>query len=1171
MSKIVAILTARWFLSGVATAVLGTLLWFFGPFLSMLAPLWPRVAGVLLLAALWVGLNLAIDWQRRRRDAALAQGVAGSHAAGTVMDQAAAAEVAALADRLKEALTVLRRARGRGAYLYEQPWYVIIGPPGSGKTTALLNAGLTFPLNDTAIAGVGGTRLCDWWLSDQAVLIDTAGRYTTQDSANGTDTAGWDAFLDLLRRTRKRQALNGVMVAFSLADLAGMTASERTAHAQAIRRRIRDMTERLGLRLPVYMLLTKADLLAGFSEFYDDLDEERRAQVWGMTFDPAAANPIGALDTEFALLCQRLDDRLIDLLQRERSPEKRVQIAAFPSQFASMQAPLSSFLTEAFGASLLDPAPFLRGVYFTSGTQEGTPFDRLTGALARSYGIDQARAPALRPVKGRSYFLRHLLGSVMFGEAMLASMAPARRRRLMALRAGGYGAVTVAFVLILAGLMASRARNADAIERSNAALRAYEHIACGLPLDPVRDSDVMSILPLLDAARALPFGTDDRTGGDDGLSMGLSQTGKLAAAAQATYRHALDYALLPRMILQLEAEMRGGFDRPEFLYQVTRVYLMLGGQGPIDPALVRAWMKLDWERLYPGPARAQQRAELQQHLDALLNAPLPQVALDGTLVDAARTTFAHVSPAERIYSRIRDSAPATLAPWVPAQEMGAAGVPLFSRASGKALNEGIPGFYTLKGFRTVMLPALAHVTHDVTDESWVLGPQMAVDPASPEIAGLEGAVLALYSKDYEAHWDAMLADLNLKPATNAAQAAQNLYVLSSPQSPMLRLLNSAVTQMQLSAPPAPTAGPAQAALQAGAAAVNANAAEASLKGLIAQTGAGADNQAAVPGSEVGAYYAPLITYVGAGSGSPLSMTLNLITNLHQQMAALMAPTGGAGMSLQGGDAASLLAGEASTAPLPVSRWLGSLTRNVNDLRGGSAAKAAGSAFNGAGGPAQLCQQAVAGRYPFIASSNTDIPMGDFARLFAPNGLLDSFFSQQVQPFVDMSQPVWRVQAVNGVAPPIGQGALVAFQRAQTIKQAFFASGLQPAVQFTLTPLSLGADATQAVLQLGGVNVTYAQGPQVATTVSWPGNDGMQTARLTITLAAGGPPLQLSASGPWAMFHLFSQGRIAQAGGADRYTLTFDIGGHTVSYTLGATSVLNPFVPGLMSSFRCPTL
>ena len=80
------------------------------------------------------------------------------------------------------------------------PWYMFIGPPGAGKTTALVNSGLKFPLADTAVGrsavrGVGGTRNCDWWFTDEAVLIDTAGRYTTQDSQAAVDSAAWLGFL----------------------------------------------------------------------------------------------------------------------------------------------------------------------------------------------------------------------------------------------------------------------------------------------------------------------------------------------------------------------------------------------------------------------------------------------------------------------------------------------------------------------------------------------------------------------------------------------------------------------------------------------------------------------------------------------------------------------------------------------------------------------------------------------------------------------------------------------------------------------------------------------------------------------------------------------------------------------------------------------------------------
>jgi type VI secretion system protein ImpL len=246
--------------------------------------------------------------------------------------------------------------------------------------------------------------------------------------------------------------------------------------------------------------------------------------------------------------------------------------------------------------------------------------------------------------------------------------------------------------------------------------------------------------------------------------------------------------------------------------------------------------------------------------------------------------------------------------------------------------------------------------------------------------------------------------------------------------------------------------------------------------------------------------------------------------------------------------------------------------NANSLRGGSAAQAAAAAFNGAGGPAQLCQQAVAGRYPFEPSSSQDIPLGDFAHLFAPGGLIDTFFSTQVRQFVDMSRANWQIQPVNGVAPPISQGALAEFQRAETIRQLFFASGgAQPAVQFSITPVSLDAGAAQVAIELGGLTVSYAHGPPVPTQISWPGADGMQTARLIITPTGGGSPVEVDASGPWALFRLFAQGSLTQGASSDQYTLTFTQGGHDASFSIEAGSVFNPFTPGMLTDFQCPNL
>src|SRR3984893_9632460 len=336
----------------VGFALLAGLVWQLGPLVPFLQSQWNRIYVVVGLFALCGAVTLVLAIRRHRREKKLTEGVADTAPDPTIA--ASAEEVAAVQDKLRTALTLLRKTRGSKGYLYEQPWYVIIGPPGAGKTTAVVNAGLRFPLtaemDQGAVAGVGGTRLCDWWFPEDAVLIDTAGRYTTQDSDAVVDRAGWIAFLDLLKRTRPRQPLNGVIVAIALSEIGAATREERLAHARAVRRRFKELEERLAVRLPVYTVFTKADLVAGFSEFFDDLDREKRAQVWGATLPLAGAEDgtVGAFVPEFGALIERLNTRLFDRLQAERSPERRVLIAGFPAPVASLESPPAEFLRHAF-------------------------------------------------------------------------------------------------------------------------------------------------------------------------------------------------------------------------------------------------------------------------------------------------------------------------------------------------------------------------------------------------------------------------------------------------------------------------------------------------------------------------------------------------------------------------------------------------------------------------------------------------------------------------------------------------------------------------------------------------------------------------------------------------------------------------------------------------------
>ena len=1159
MVRAAGLLTSRWCISFVGVALLAVLVWLFAPLVPGFDG-WPaRAALIAALLMAWAGVNALLDLRRLHREAALAKGIA----AGAEQTE----EAQALRTRLTAALDLLKQSSRSRGYLYEQPWYAIIGPPGAGKTTALLNAGLRFPLADQmglgAVAGVGGTRLCDWWFTDDAVLIDTAGRYTTQDSNTVVDRAGWDAFLDMLKETRPKQPLNGLIVAFPISDLAQGSVAQRSAHAEAIRSRIKELQVRFGVRMPVYLLFTKADLMSGFTEFFDDLDREKRAQVWGATFDLAhdADGAVGSFAGELHALIEQLNARLFNRMQAEHNVERRARIAFFPGQIASLEPVLIEFLHTAFDSRRDEAAPLLRGVYFTSGTQEGTPFDRLTGTLARAFGVDPTGTHSLQPVQGRSYFLERLLKDVIFGEALLVTHSPAAARRKIALRIAGYAVAALLVVATAATLWWARSIGQHEIDASASALAHYEQTAQALKLDPVADDDLARLMPLLDQARTLPRGSDEPSW----LPALLSQRETLGASARMVYRHALQYALLPRLIWRLEAQLRGNLNREDFLYEATRVYLMLGNAGPLDASLVDAWMKLDWETAYPGLGYAPLRDSLLRHLDALLAEPLPQVQLDGALVALVRGRIAQVPLAQRVYSRIRSSAAAQLLPpWRPSDVLDAAGATLFVRASGKPLTDGIPGFFTTDGFHKVLLPSLDSAVKSVVSESWVLGDRVAFDPNGPQVPALEREVVGLYEADYVQAWDQMLADLNVVQLRSLPQAAQDLYILAANESPIRSLLAVIARQLTLSV----VTGGAQPGAAPGTSDTQFR-----LQAILGT--ATASNAPLPPGHEVDERYKALRDFVGSKPGAPIDLVLRELGDAQQQVAKLAATlvSTAAAVTANGAvDPLVTLKADAARQPDPVGRWLTQIASSAIALRSGDPRLQLATIFNAPGGPGEICPAVVNGHYPFVATSSDDVSIADFARLFAPGAALDGFASTLLERYVDTSGKLWRLIPADSTSSPVSAADVAQFQRAASIRDMYFADGeTRPHFRLDITPVSVDAATRQVTLELDGTTVVYTRGARQATQMMWPTFSLRPTMRLVFDPPAAGEN-ELQATGPWALFRLFGRGHMQpQAGATDRATLTFQIGTRQAVFDLRVPAGGNPLTLGMLQDFHCPSV
>ena len=1148
-----------WLLTGLGGLIIAVILaWGLPLFVGFMRPLWVRITCVVLVAGIW-GL-LAFLRVRKARKASDAI------AAELLQPSAADGESAALSKRMAEAMATLRSsANKKRDYLYTKPWYVIIGPPGAGKTTALLNSGLRFPIGDQALKGVGGTRNLDFWFADEAAMVDTAGRYTTQDSDQAVDSRGWTSFLALLKKNRPLQPINGIIVAIGVDELIRSDCAKIDAHARAVRRRMVELRRTLEVAAPVYVMLTKADLLAGFTEYYDDLDVEGRRAVLGATVPFAAGKPTGdALARAFDEMAQAVADRQAKRLCEEVDAARRSLLLGFPAQLQSLLSRLMRFLDGAF-VSGDEPGGALRGFYLTSGVQEGTPLDRIMSGMADVYDRPQRAAGG---GQGRAYFLNRLLTEVMFPEAGLVTMDPKARARQRSQLVGAIAGIAALCLVVFTGWGVSYAKNRsfqnDLLTGTTEA--ESELKASGVDLKEVRDgdADLQAALPALNKLRALPRGYAQAQAGGPPLLMrlGLYQS-SLAVDAQNTYREALRRVLLPRVLLRLEQYMAANATDPLKLYEPLKVYLMLGSQGPMDAGAVKAFVTTDWAtEVYPGPDAQAERNQLASHLAALLSDPdiasvWPdrRAPLNGTQIASARAAVQTLSLADRAYAVMRQKAQTAGPAWEAANIITQGDALAFVNPD-TVMAAQVPFFFTRAGFEKSYTLGLATVQADLKKDLWVLGDDAGNEGIQSEMQNVRPGVAGLYAKDYIAAWEGVIK--TMQPGSYFGDPTAFGAFTKSP-SPLKRVLlelrkNTIFGGGVGAAAKAELRRRTQSS-RAGMLAGDMNAGRAS--GLSA-------------GDEITNYFRSIHDYVGdSKTPAPIDDFVAAVKAAGQAVIAAKMTGGGGGADTNQAAMATAMASvatAAATAPAQLQPFVAAAAKGGSTAQVSAAQGAVTDAYAQSVMPA--CKEVAQDHYPFFGGATQDAAVPDTLRVFGMGGTLDSFRQQRLASLMDTSGPVWRWRSDDPIAATLDPQTPEQFSKASQIRD-LLAAGLPLKVQ----AVAFGSEVDAAEFSSGGTTYRFGKADASEKPLLWSASGGVPSAAVVLFApgVAGAPGAELrrfDAEGPWALFKLVDKATKENAG-ATAIKAVFGEGSKSVTFLLKLPSEQNPFSRGGVWSFRCP--
>lgn len=995
----------------------------------------------------------------------------------------------------------LQRHLDNRRYLWQLPWYMVIGPAGSGKTT-LLREG--FP-SDIIYApeGAHGAEQHLYLtphVGKQAVLFDIDGTLCAPADADILHRHLWEHALGWLKEKRARQPLNGIILTLDLPDLLTADKRRREYLLQILRSSLQDIRQHLHCQLPVYVVLTRLDLLQGFAALFQSLNRQDRDAILGVTFTHRAHkndNWRTELNAFWQTWVDRMNLALPDLMVAQN--HSRASLFSFSRQYRLGNNPLASW-------PLVDTAP-----YFT-----------------------------------RSLFSQALLAEPNLATESRTWLMRSRRRLTIFSITGG-----VAALLLIIGWHHYYNGN----YQSGITVLKQAKVFMDVP-PPQGEDDYGNLqLPLLNPVRDATLAYGDWGNRSRLADMGLYQGRRIGPYVEQTYLQLLEQRYLPSLFNGLVKEMNAAPPESEAKLAVLRVMRMLEDKSGRNNEVVKQYMAKRWSEKFHGQRDIQ--TQLMSHLDyALAHTDWHAERLAGDSgaisrwtpydkpVVAAQKELNKLPVYQRVYQSLKTRALGVL----PADlnlrdQVGPTFDQVFRSADDNKLV--VPQFLTRYGLQSYFVKQRDELVELTAMDSWVLNLTRSVKYSETDRAEIQRQLIEQYISDYTATWRAGMDNLNIRNFESIGQLTGALEQVISGDQPLQR----ALTVLRDNTQP----------------------------GVFSEKLSDKEREEALVEPDyqlltrLGHEFAPenSTLAVQKDKESTMQAVYQQLTELHRYLLAIQnAPVPGKSalkavqlrLDQNSSDPIFATRQMAKTLPAPLNRWIGRLADQAWHVVMVEAIHYMEVDWRDS--VVKPFNEQLANNYPFNPRSAQDASLDAFERFFKPDGILDTFYQQNLKLFID--NDLHLEDGDNSVI--IREDIIQQLNTAQKIRDIFFSKQNGLGTSFAVETISLSGNKRRSVLNLDGQLVDYSQGRNYSAHLVWPNNmrEGNES-KLTLIGTRGGAPRSISFSGPWAQFRLFGAGQLTGVQDGN-FTVRFSVDSGAMTYRVHTDTEDNPFSGGLFSQF-----